>query len=153
MLLSLQNMSPPASQSSTPSALTPLQAQVVIALAKGVTISATAAAAGVHRCTIHRWLNTNQEFVEAIRQTRSDILLAMRDRLKEPGGALDTLRSLLTDAQTSPAKRISAALAFLGHSQLTGLERKALLHQVAFDRPLPESWQFSRRRPSKSDGK
>jgi hypothetical protein len=139
-------MLPPASESSTPSALTPLQTQVVIDLAKGATIAATAAAARLHRSTIHRWLNTNPEFVEAIRQTRSDILRAMRDRLKEPGGALDTLRSLLTDAQTSPAKRVRAALAFLGQPQFTRLERRALLREAAFDRPLPESWQFSRRR-------
>lgn len=152
MLLSLRNMSPPTSEPSTPSTLTPIQAQAVIALAKGATIAATAAAAGLHRSTIHRWLNTNPEFVEAIRQTRSDILLAMRNRLKEPGGTLDTLRSILTDVQTSPAKRVRAALAFLEHPQLTRLERKALLHEVAFDRPLPESWQFSRRRPRKSDG-
>jgi hypothetical protein len=143
---------PPASESSTLLALTPLQAQVAIALAKGVTIGAAAAAAGLHRCTVHRWLNANQEFVEAIRQTRAGILLATRDRLKEPGGALDTLRALLTDAQISTAKRVRAALAFLKHSQFTRLERKMLLHQAAFDRPLPESWQFSRARRRKGEG-
>jgi hypothetical protein len=153
VLLSLQKMSPPASAPSTPSALTPLQAQAVIALAQGATIAATAAAAGRHRCTIHRWLNTNPEFVEAIRQTRSDILLAMHNRLKEPGGALETLRSILTDAQTSPAKRVRAALAFLERPQFTGLERKALLHQAAFDRPCPSPGSSAAAAgPRKSDG-
>ena len=110
-------MSPPVSEPSTSSALTLRQAQVVLALAQGATVTAAAAAAGLHRCTIYRWLNTQNEFEEAVRQASSDSILALREELKDARGAvLATLRPILTDAQTPPAMRLRLALAFLEHA-------------------------------------
>jgi len=111
-------MSAPASDSAAPSALTPIQQQVVLALAQGATITSAAASANVHRTTIYNWLNTQKEFEEAVRQARADYILTLHDELKDlSGAALATLRSLLTDAQTPAAVRMRIALAILERRQ------------------------------------
>lgn len=111
-------MSSPASNCAAPSALTPIQAQVVLALAQGTTITASAAASNLHRTTIYKWLNTQKEFEEAVRQARADYILTLRDELRDLSGtALATLRFLLTDAQTPPAVRMRVALAILERPQ------------------------------------
>jgi transposase-like protein len=158
-------MSSPVSNSSTPSALTPIQAQVVLALARGATITAAAAAANLHRTTIYNWLNTHKEFEEAVRQARADYILTLRDELKDLSGtALATLRSLLTDAQTPSAVRMRVALAILERPQfphpswnlpeypgspneeefrkqvaVMELDYKRLLYEAAFDRAKSQS--------------
>jgi len=104
-------MSSQVTEPSASSALTPVQAQAVIALAQGTTITA-AAAANLHRGTIYKWLNTQKEFEEAVRQARTDYILTLRDELKDLSGiALATLRTLLTDASSPPAVRMRVALA------------------------------------------
>ena len=55
-------MPSPTQQTSPPSALTPVQAQVVLALGQGVTITAAAQAAGVHRTTIYNCLKSQGAF-------------------------------------------------------------------------------------------
>jgi DNA-binding NarL/FixJ family response regulator len=81
--LSLQSMLLPTSRSYATPALTYRQSQVVRALAKGANITAAAAAAGLNRCTVHRWLGTEQ-FQEAVRQARAAATLAARDEAKRP---------------------------------------------------------------------
>ena len=106
-------MLPSASELPSLSALTFRQAQVALALAQGKTITAAAAAAGVNRCTIHRWLRT-QKFEEAVRQARAASILALRDESKNlRAQARTTVDSLLTDPQTPTAQRLRLALAIL----------------------------------------
>jgi AcrR family transcriptional regulator len=105
------------SESSTP-ALTADQAQVVLALAQGTTITAAAAAAKLNRGTIYTWLKTEKGFEEAVRQARAEYILTLRDDLKDLSGmALATLRSLLTDAHTPSVVRMHVALAILERPQ------------------------------------
>jgi AcrR family transcriptional regulator len=158
-------MSSPDSNPSTPSALTPIQVQVVVALARGATITAAAAAANLHRATIYNWLNTQKEFEEAVRQSRTEYILTLRDELKDLSGtALATLRTLLTDAQTPPAVRMRVALAILERPQFphpswnlpehagspneeefrkqiafVALDYKRILYEAAVDRAKSES--------------
>jgi hypothetical protein len=102
-----------ASKPSTPSALTFRQAKVVLELAQGATITAAAAAAGVNRCTIHRWLNT-PKFAEAVRLARAATILALRDESKDLiVRARATVDSLLADPQTPAAERLRLALDIL----------------------------------------
>jgi len=155
----------PVSEPSALSALTPVQAQVVIALAQGTTITAAAAAANLHRGTIYKWLNTHKEFEEAVRQARADYILTLRDELKDLSGiALATLRTLLTDASSPPAVRMRVALAILERPQfphpswnlpefpgspneeefrkqvaVIELDYKRLLYEAAFDRAKSQS--------------
>jgi AcrR family transcriptional regulator len=152
------------SNSSTPE-LTPIQAQVVLALAQGATVTAAAAAANLHRGTIYKWLNTQKEFEEAVRHARADYILTLRDELRDLSGtALATLRSLLTDAQTPHSVRMRVALAILERPQfphpswnlpeypgspseeefrkqvaVMELDYKRLLYEAAFDRAKSES--------------
>ena len=106
-------MSPSASEPSTSPALTFRQTQVVLALAQGVTITAAAAAAGLNRCTIHRWLNT-REFREAVREARAAAVLALRNEPKNlRAKARATVESLLADTQTPADERLRLALAIL----------------------------------------
>jgi len=107
-------MSAAPQQNSTPSTLTPVQAQVVLALAQGATITAAAQAAGLHRTTVYHWLNTQPAFETAINAARAEYILTLRDELKSMSClALSTLRSVLEDNQTAPAVRLKAALAVL----------------------------------------
>ena len=47
--------------------LSPVQAQVIEALAQGQTVSAAAEKAGVHRTTIHHWIRNEPQFKAAVR--------------------------------------------------------------------------------------
>ncbi len=102
---------------STPSTgirLPPVQAKVVAALAQGCTISAAAAAAGIHRSTIHIWLRRYSNFRTAVVETRRQVAAAFEDEMLELStAALKTLRSLLETPDTQPALRLKAALAVL----------------------------------------
>ncbi len=114
MLLSVQNMSPSTSAPSALSTLTVRQAQVALALAQGATISA-AAAAGLNRVTIHRWLDKS-EFAEAVSQARAAYILSLHDEKRsQRAQAHATVDALLADPQTPPEERLRLALTILGH--------------------------------------
>jgi transposase-like protein len=107
-------MSTAPSQNSEPSTLTPVQAQVVLSLVQGATVTAAARAAGLHRTTVYHWLNTQPAFETAINQARAEYILTLRDELKTMSGlALATLRSFLETNDTPPGVRLKAALAVL----------------------------------------
>ena len=96
-------------------ALTPVQAQIVATLAAGTTVIRAAAAAGIHRTTIHNWLRSSKEFREAVEKARGHYDALVADQLNELSVvALDTLRQLLTSLEVPAAVRLRAALAVLG---------------------------------------
>jgi transposase-like protein len=120
VLACLQNMSSPVSEPSTPSVLTPRQARVANALAKGATITEAAAEAGLHRGTIYRWLKTQKQFQEAASNARGAYALALRKELQDLSNTVfATLRALLTDPKTTIAVRQRLALAYLARWQFT----------------------------------
>lgn len=109
--------------------LTPAQAQVVRSLAAGRSVSAAAREAGLHRSTIHNWLNQSPAFVEAVRQARLDFQIELSGQLLDlSAAALESLRGLLSNPDTPPAVRLRAALAIL-------------------DRPLPAPAGFDETNP------
>jgi hypothetical protein len=94
--------------------LSSVQQQVVAALAQGSTITAAAAKVQMHRSTIHEWLNTAPAFRAALAEARSQYAAQLRDEMKELSStALETLRTLLRDTQTSSSVRLRTALAIL----------------------------------------
>ncbi|HXN48874.1 MAG TPA: SEC-C metal-binding domain-containing protein [Bryobacteraceae bacterium] len=94
--------------------LSPIQAQVVAALAQGRSVTRAAAAAGIHRSTIHNWIRSSKEFRDAVNQARSHFFECVNEQLNElSAAALDTLRQMLTSPDTPPSLRLHTALAVL----------------------------------------
>ena len=94
--------------------LSPVQVQVVAALAEGRSVTRAAADAGIHRTTIHKWIRTSADFRKAVDEARDYFYSQINDQLNELSTvALDTLRQLLTGPDTPPSVRLQAALAVL----------------------------------------
>ena len=93
--------------------LSPVQAQVVAALAQGRTITTAAAEAGVHRNTIHNWFH-EPAFKTAVEGAQAEYVAILRDGIRDLAAlALQNLRSLLEDPKTPPSVRLRASLAVL----------------------------------------
>src|SRR5262249_6584511 len=93
--------------------LSPVQTQVIAALAQGRTITAAAAEAGIHRNTIHNWLH-EPAFQSAFDQAQCDYSETLSDLMHERAArALETLRETLNTPKASPSVRTKAALAIL----------------------------------------
>jgi transposase-like protein len=113
-------VSTPAHQNSSDSTpienpnLTPVQIQVVAALAEGSSVTAAARKAGVHRTTVHLWKRSSGEFRTAVERARRDFSAALADELRDlSASAFQTLRGLLSNPDTPPSVRLRAALAVL----------------------------------------
>ena len=99
--------------------LSPVQVQVVAALADGRSVTRAAADAGIHRTTIHKWIRTSADFRKAVDEARDYFYSQINDQLNELSTvALDTLRQLLTGPDTPPSVRLQAALAVLARPGL-----------------------------------
>jgi hypothetical protein len=100
------------------STLSPVQAQVVAALAQGLTITAAAQYARIHRSTIYEWLKSVPGFQTAIRESRDEFRETLRDDLQTLSAkALSTLHEVLDDSQAPAGVRVRAALAVLERPQ------------------------------------
>ena len=94
--------------------LSPAQAQVVAALAQGLTVSAAARQAGVHRTTIHHWRRNEAEFRAAVENAQREYAAVLNDEMRELGAtALKTLQKLLESPDTPDFVRLKTALAVL----------------------------------------
>ena len=103
--------------------LSPLQDQIVAALANGASLSAAAAAAGIHRNTVGNWRRDSALFRAEFAHAQYDRALLLREQAESLAEtAIETIRAVLTDPQASPSVRLKAAL--------------AILHQISA--PLPE---------------
>ena len=132
-------MPSPVSEPSTPSVLTPRQARVANALAKGATITEAAAAAGLHRGTIYKWLKTQKRFQDAVGDARNAYRLALRKELQDLSDTVfATLRALLTNPKTTVAVRQRLALAYLARWQFTDARLDSILSADADSDEPPE---------------
>jgi len=97
--------------------LTPVQVQVLAALAVGGTISHIAEVAGIHRSTIYNWLK-DPTFAAEFDKSRHEYTETLRDQLRSLAAtAIDTIRQLMEDPETPPSVRLKAALAVLNREQ------------------------------------
>ena len=97
---------------STP--LTPTQEQVLAQLSAGITQTAAAAAAGIHRNTIGYWVRSSQNFREAHQQATYEKALYWREQAETlAAAALEAIRTLLTDPKTPATVRLRAAQSIL----------------------------------------
>jgi hypothetical protein len=110
-------MSDTVRQDETPGAGLPVpRALAVEALVTGSSVTEAAAAAGVARQTVHRWLAGDPAFVAALNAAKQEHLGRVRGELRGLAtDAVAVLREfLVTDARSTPrALRFKAALAVL----------------------------------------
>lgn len=94
--------------------LTPIQQQLIQALSSGLTITAAAAAAGLHRTTVHHWCRTIPEFRNAVDCARQARIDSFRDQMNELAApAIAVLNSVIRSESAPPALRVRIALAIL----------------------------------------
>jgi hypothetical protein len=94
--------------------LTPPQEQVLALISAGSTISHAAESAGIHRNTVHNWINSSPQFRLAIAGAREAKAFYWRDQAEQlAASAIETIRAILTDASTPPAVRLRAAQSIL----------------------------------------
>src|ERR1700693_5358709 len=94
--------------------LSPVQAQVIAALAQGRTATDAARNAGIHRTTIHHWFRTEPLFKTALQEAQREYVAILSDGMRDLAArAVETLRNLLDDPNTPPAVRLRTALAVL----------------------------------------
>ena len=94
--------------------LSPVQAQVIAALAQGRTATDAALQAGIHRTTIHGWFRDLPVFKTAFQEAQREYVETLHDGLRDLAArAVETLRSLLDDPATPPSVRLRTALAVL----------------------------------------
>jgi hypothetical protein len=94
--------------------LSPVQAQVVAALAQGRTATDAARDAGIHRTTIHHWFRTEPVFKSSFQEAQREYIETLQDGMRDLAArAVETLRNLLEDPKTPPAVRLRTALAVL----------------------------------------
>jgi transposase-like protein len=96
------------------STLSTPQLQIVALLASGVSVSAAAAQAGVHRSTVHNWRLRDPLFARELDRARECHAAEVRSQMESLASqALETLHSILTGPNTSDSVRLKAALAVL----------------------------------------
>ena len=92
--------------------------RVALLLAHGATVTHAAEAAGLHRSTVYRWIQSDDKFRLALDQGRAECTLALRDDLRELSEmALRTLMGVLTDPLSSPAVRLKASMFILSRRE------------------------------------
>src|ERR1700680_2045766 len=103
-----------SSDSDTNKNLSPVQAQVIAALAQGRTATDAARDAGIHRTTIHHWSRTEPLFKTSLQEAQREYVETLQDGMRDLAArAVETLRNLLDDPETPPAVRLRTALAVL----------------------------------------
>jgi hypothetical protein len=91
------------------------QAMAVELLVSGMTITAAAAQLGVHRCTVHRWLN-DPFFVAELQARRSELVDSMLD-LQLLGSRTGTIKLLELVESSNDSLAIRAAIALVNSGQ------------------------------------
>src|SRR5271165_1625814 len=93
---------------------TPSQDHVLELIAAGGSISSAAQSAGVHRNTVHNWIHSNLHFSVALTGARMAKAQFWREEAEQlAASAIDTIRTLITDASAPAGVRLRAAQAIL----------------------------------------
>ncbi|MBL8233393.1 MAG: SEC-C domain-containing protein [Bryobacterales bacterium] len=138
------------------SELKPIHMQVLHALAAGVSVTEAAAAAGVHRTTVHHWCRCHPKFAATLRNARYERMSRVQEDLDTlTPSAIQVMRETLNDPQLPPSLRLRAALSVVKYASsynidtavvteedLTRVQRMLLDippsdDMLAIDTPLP----------------
>lgn len=94
--------------------ISPVQQTVISRLLAGESVTASCAAAGVHRSSFHRWQADDPAFVLALNAQRNELNEAIRNGLLALAGeAVNTIGEVMRDANQPGATRVKAAAAVL----------------------------------------
>jgi SEC-C motif len=117
---------------------TPPQEQVLALISAGSSISQAAASAGIHRNTIHNWINSLPAFRDALSEARYWKAIFWREQAEELAAlAVDAIRATLTDASVPAGVRLKAAQAILALASTPPPERHAADPFDLLFRPAP----------------
>jgi len=94
--------------------LTPPQEQVLALISAGSTISDAAQSAGVHRNTVHNWIDFQPHFRLALIRARDSKALFWREEAERlAAAAVHTINALMTEHRTPAIVRLKAAQSVL----------------------------------------
>jgi hypothetical protein len=111
--------------------LTPRQEQSITALLVQGSLQAAAEASGINEKTLRRWLREDAAFQTAYRDARRAVVQhAITQVQQATGEAVETLRSVMQDAEAPASARVSAAKAIL-ETALKGIEIDDLEVRIA----------------------
>jgi hypothetical protein len=100
-----------------PLSVSPVQDQVLAALANGASLADAAAGAQVHRNTIGNWRRSSAEFRSAFANALYDRALLIREQAESLASlAIDAIGEILADPKATPSVRLKAALAILNQA-------------------------------------
>src|ERR1700683_5116304 len=89
--------------------LTPVQDNVIAAIAGGATMKAAAAAAGIHRNTIGYWGKTSVAFRDALQAAQYDKAIFIREEAENHvTDAFSAIHEILTKPDVSDTARLTA---------------------------------------------
>jgi hypothetical protein len=94
--------------------LAPEQAEVILALVQGATVTDATRQASVDRTTFYLWLKSDANFQAELNRAKKEQVDAMRSELRSlADAAVTTLREMLTGTDVPAGVRLKAALAVL----------------------------------------
>ena len=105
--------------------------QAISALLLHATLSEVAAALAVDESTLRRWLREDTAFQTAYREARRAVVQhAITQVQRATGEAVETLRSVMQDAEAPASAKVSAAKAIL-ETAVKGIEIEDLAARIA----------------------
>jgi hypothetical protein len=94
--------------------LTVPQVSAIVQFVDGSNVTAAAAAVGVDRATVYRWMADNPAFVAALNLAKQEALQAVRNEIRIGASeAVRTVRDLITHPASGVSTRLRAALALI----------------------------------------
>jgi hypothetical protein len=135
------------------SPLSPVQDQVIAALANGASFSDAAAGANVHRNTIGNWRRSSTAFRSAFANALYDRAMCVREEAASLAQkAIRTIEEILTDSKVAPSVRLKAALAILAQASAPPPEPPPAEPSVP-QSPAPQIVHNSAQRPEPKIGR
>jgi SEC-C motif len=140
--------------SAAPTTLSPIQEQVIAHLATGLSFTAAAEAAGVHRNTIANWRREIPSFATAFEKAARDQARAFQEEaLDAVPLATQAILAVLNDPTTPPALRLRAAGMILKMADIKSAaqEREVLIDltpgiRTITEEPAPDPEKIARLR-------
>ena len=98
----------------------------ILALLEETTIAAAADRVGIGEATLRRWLREDDEFKTEYRTAKSEVFSQALNQLRQGATeAIRALREIVTDAETAPRVRVSAAQVLL-NALLKGIQTEEI---------------------------